>query len=164
MENKRKRRGFTLAETLIVVAILMVLAALAFIGVNRYMRSLAQLEYDAVAKEIYVVAQNHLTMAKSQGFLSAASSGARDPSMNSSTTDTYFYYVVPGDNPNDNTSGLGLMLPFGSIDEYVRSGSYIIRYNKKTAEVLDVFYSNPNGRHGHSFDIDSLNINTNYIC
>ena len=69
MSKIRKNRGFTLAEVLIVAALLVVLSGVAFVAVWSNLRSLAQLERDAIAKEIYVAAQNHLTTAKSQGYL-----------------------------------------------------------------------------------------------
>jgi len=69
MDKNRKVRGFTMAEMLIVVAIIMVLSGVAFIAVASHQRSMAQLERDTVAKEIFVAAQNHLTMAESQGYL-----------------------------------------------------------------------------------------------
>ena len=65
----RKSRGFTLAETLIAVAIVLVLMGVAFIAVQNYQRSLRQLEYDGIAKEIFIAAQNHLTLADGQGLV-----------------------------------------------------------------------------------------------
>ncbi len=63
MLKARNKKGFTLAETLIVVAIIAVLAAIAFIGIITHMRSMTKLEYDKYAKEIFIAAQNHLSMA-----------------------------------------------------------------------------------------------------
>ena len=65
----KKNKGFTLAEMLIAVAIIGVLMAVSFIAVQNYQRSLHQLEYDGIAKEIFIAAQNHLTMADSQGLV-----------------------------------------------------------------------------------------------
>ena len=68
MKNKRNRLGFTLAEMLIVVAIRGVLAGVAFVAVQSYQEGMNQLELDTVAKEIFVAAQNHLTMARNEGY------------------------------------------------------------------------------------------------
>ena len=59
----------TMAEMLIVVAIIAVLGGVAFIAVNNHQRTLGQLERDGIAKEIFVAAQNHLTMAAHEGYL-----------------------------------------------------------------------------------------------
>ena len=58
-----------MAELLIVVGILIVLFALSFIAVQNYQKSLAQTEYDTIAKELFIAAQNHITTAESQGYL-----------------------------------------------------------------------------------------------
>ena len=147
---KRKQKGFTLAETMIVVAILLILAALVFVGVWQYLRSLTQLEYDNAAKEIFVVAQNHLTMAKSQGYLGKTDFGTQE-----GTNENVYYYIYGADGVNyGEKSLLDVMLPFGAVDETLRAGgSYIIRYDKNAGAVLDVFYSAKpgNGRFGHSY-------------
>ena len=69
MSKQRNKKGFTLAEIMMAVAIIGILSAVAFIGVARYLRSMAQLERDGIAREIYVAAQNHLAMAEGQGYL-----------------------------------------------------------------------------------------------
>ena len=51
------------------VGIVVVLAAVSFVGVYAYQRSMYQLEYDGIAREIFFTAQNHLTMADSQGLV-----------------------------------------------------------------------------------------------
>ena len=43
MQRQRRKKGFTLAELLIVVAIIGVLSGVAFVAVARYQRGLAQL-------------------------------------------------------------------------------------------------------------------------
>ena len=65
----QNRNGFSLAELMMAVAIIGILAGVAFISVANYMRSMALLERDGIAKEIFVAAQNHLTMVEGQGFL-----------------------------------------------------------------------------------------------
>ena len=52
--KKNNKKGFTLAELLIVVAIIVVLAGVGFISVTNYQKSMAILERDKVAKEIFI--------------------------------------------------------------------------------------------------------------
>ena len=147
---KRNKRGFTLAEVMIVVAITMILSAFGFVAVINYLRSYSQLEMDGIAKEMFIAAQNHLSMAESQGLLEEIDKG------NSEGNDVYYFIV--GDNDSYPDSGyddvLDLILPFGSIDDTARlGGSYIIRYqyNASRSRILDVFYSSESLRYGHTF-------------
>lgn len=180
MQKKNKNSGFTMAELLIVVGIIAVLAAVSFVGIIGYMRSLAKLEYDNYAKEIFVAAQNHLTMAKSQGYLGAGdSAGTKEKEeyptgiqyVNSEGEPViipgdgvYFYEVVSG-KPVGNVASnsiINLMLPFGAIDDTIRSGgSYIIRYHKDAGEILDVFYWREDGRYPY-YDKDETGNYPNY--
>lgn len=147
--------GMTMAEMLITVAIIIILAAVAFISVISYQRSLAQKERDEIAKEIFIAAQNHLAMANSVGYFDDGTSinfGSPENISGFTNTDKgdkgVYYYIV--NNGNEFTQQkmklIDYMLPFGSVDETVRMGSsYVIRYQPKTATVLDVFYCSTSG-------------------
>ena len=65
MYKRNNKHGFTMAEMLIVVAIIGVLSAVSFVAVTQHQRSMERLERDSVAREIFIAAQNHLTMAHS---------------------------------------------------------------------------------------------------
>ncbi len=150
MKKLKHNYGMTIAELLIVVAIIGVLSGVAFIAVDRYQRSMGQLERDGIAKEIFVAAQNHLTAAYGEGYLGANASGTEE-----ATGSGIFYFVYPENGFTSNGSSiLDQMLPFGSIDETVRAGgSYIVRYQKEAGLVLDVFYCSRNAsptRFNHS--------------
>lgn len=166
-ESRRDREGgFSLAETLAVVAILIILMGVGFIALMRWRTVLRQLEFDATAKEIYMAAQNHLSLAESQGLLEtmngerpAFSRGEEDtnykthvPSGSDDSAeklDDVYYFIYNSsvletdeNNPNNKASVLNLMLPVGSIDDTVRTGgSYIICYQHSTATILEVFYT-----------------------
>lgn len=143
-----------MAEMLIVVGIIVVLMGVAAVGIIVHLRGLAKVEYDGYAREIFVAAQNHLTMAESQGYLGRDKFGGDD------SEDGVYYFVVnvSGDTPEytsvtDNTTVLNLMLPTGSVDETVRlGGKYIVRYHRASAQVLDVFYWETSGRYAHTYD------------
>lgn len=152
MKRNRRNRGFSMIETLVAVALVAILSTVAVVGVSDYRRSLHQLEMDGIAKELFVAAQNHLTMAESQGYLGRSDFGIREDG------EENIFYMVAGReyDPDDRTGVLNLMLPFGAIDEYIRTGgSYVIRYQSRPAQVLDVFYAEPaDTRYGHSFSSD----------
>lgn len=154
MLKLRNKHGFSMAEVLIVVGIIVVLMGVAAVGIIAHLRNLAKLEYDGYAKEIFVAAQNHLTMAESQGYLRRNQFGAKDDA-----EDGVYYFVVNVDAASggtavtDSTTVLNLMLPTGSVDETVRlGGKYIVRYHKTSAQVLDVFYWETSGRYAHTYD------------
>lgn len=143
MSKMKNRSGMTMAEMLIVVAIIAVLGGVAFVAVWNYQRSMGQLERDGIAKEIFVAAQNHLTAAYGEGYLGTTYFG-RNGEVAEDTGKEVYYFTVNG--IISDASALSLMLPFGSIDETVRKGgSYIIRYQKSTGLVLDVFYCTKSG-------------------
>lgn len=149
MKRNRKNAGFSMGELLVVVAILVILMGLGFVALIQYQRTLKQLELDGIAKEIFVAAQNHLTMADSQGLLEGKTDGTAD-----AEKDVYYFVGGKGGtSPDNGSTALSLMLPFASVDETVRAGgSYVIRYQKTGARVLDVFYAQPdNSRFGHTF-------------
>lgn len=140
-----------MAEMLIVIAILGVLAGVAFVAVQQHQKSVTQLQYDTIAKEIFVAAQNHLTLAKSENYqdtdalthnrgTAGQAVADQNPSEGEGASVTYnndIFYFYSGDARAN--SILDQMLPFGSV-ELVTGGSYIIRYQPKAAKVLDVFY------------------------
>ena len=142
VQRKRSVSGFTVVEMLIAVAILAILMAVAFVGVINHRRSLKKLELNDTAREIYFAAQNHLSMAKSQGLLNDVDSND-DEMTGDKQEDSYYWYVTPHDSrfaSRDNL--LYEMLPFGSIDDTVRlGGSYVIKYDLESATVIKVGYS-----------------------
>ena len=149
MRNKRNEQGFTLIELVLVVALVAILGSVSAIAVWKYNRKMTQLEYDGIAKELFMAAQNHLTMAEEQGFLGMTDSAFGNDG-NLTENDKNVYYFVVDHFPDENTV-LGQMLPFGSIDENVRKGNYIIRYQTNPAWVLDVFYSGYSGKYAHTY-------------
>ena len=155
MQKARKNNGFTLAEVLIVVGILVILMAVAFISVISYLRSMTKLEYDNYAKEIFIAAQNHLSVAESQGYLGRDGFGSNADESESGV----YYFVVNvtgegtgGTSVADSSTVLDLMLPRASLDETIRlGGKYIVRYHKDAGQVLDVFYWSDSGRYSHNY-------------
>lgn len=182
VQNRRNDAGFTLVETMGAVAIIVVLFALIFVNVISYQRSMEQLKLDETAKELFIAAQNHLTMADSMGLLAqkdedgAAKYDEGTEDTSSGENDVY-YFMYPavnhfsaedddsdsddpeGDDPESDgpdsgnpTSVLDLMLPYGSIDEIVRAGnSFVIKYQKASGLVLEVFYAETTGKFAHEF-------------
>jgi prepilin-type N-terminal cleavage/methylation domain-containing protein len=159
MNKRMNRKGFTLAEVLIVVAILVVLASVGTVALVSHMRNMQKLEMDGQAKELFVAAQNHLSLAESQGYLGVAEFTGEGESATSTGNFGYadaekgVYYIVVNNGSSIDAGGkadaiLKQMLPFGSMDESARAGgSYIIRYQKDPAQVLDVFYVSTSGRY-----------------
>ena len=158
-----------MAETILVVAIIAILLALIGVMVVRYQKRMHQLEMDGHAKEILVTAQNHLSTAKSQGYLGFEEEEAFGSKLgdsvaaglyptvfkNGDKADIY-YFIVNGS--INSTSLLSAMLPQGAVDETLRlGGSYVIIYQKSSGTVLDVFYAQPNGtRFAYKFSADDM--------
>lgn len=135
--KKNRNSGFSLAELLIVVAIVVVLMAVAFVAVQNYQSSMTRLEFDTIAKEIFIAAQNHLTTAENQGYPQNISFGHDGEPLPGDDETAEIWYVVS----SDSNTLKEIMLPDYALDGMALSGSYIIRYQPYPATVLDVFYS-----------------------
>ena len=147
MKLRNRKKGFTLAEVLIVIAIIAILGALAVVGVNAYKKNMKVTELDNAARALYISAQNHMTAAKASGKLQTINMDAEvnpgdaahysvthydDPTVKLTDWDTSAYGAVPAHdfyavqyNPGDTVEKDGLLdtlLPFGAIDETVRTG------------------------------------------
>ena len=152
----RGRKGFTLAEVLIVVAIVLILAVAGTIGIASYMRGLKLLDLDNASRELFLAAENRLaneaahgtweTYINSDAFKTSTADLTAFPSGFEKGAATHYIVHRAGDPV---TGTLDYLLPFGAIDDSVRTGgSYIITYNAASAHIIDVFYSSS----GHLID------------
>lgn len=165
--SSKNRKGFTLGEMLITVAIVAILSAVAIISVTSYLWNVRLLDADQAAKEVYLAAQYHLSLAKERGELDQYSGdedqlyvGSEYKNQDGGTL--YDLVYSPG---NDATKGIrDIILPQGSIDETMRTGgSYIITYDKDTATVVGVFYSYAGRSYGYSFTSETLTKEKEYL-
>lgn len=167
MLKRQNNRGFTMMETLVVTAIVVILMGVAFIAVQNYQRSMKQLELDKTARELFIAAQNHLTAAEAQGLLTERTSAAEKEPENADRIvgqqdaregGTYHYYVVGTDYSTlTDKTVLRDMLPSFSIDDTVRlGGSYVVEYDLESATVTNVFYSDKSNLSSHVFSITDL--------
>ena len=167
IKKRLNRKGFTLAEVLVTVAIILILAGVTFVSVVQYQKNLRLMEMDGTAKEIFIAAQNHLSVAQASGDLDRLAEKAKsatgttdstigtklDPSLVSAyagdTTSGEYYYVIhnvtsgiESCTPSGSGAILQMMLPFGALDETVATGgNYAIVYELKSASVVAVLYS-----------------------
>ena len=149
MNRRKNRKGFTLPELMLAVAIIVVLASLAFVGVARYLRGLRLLEMDNAAKEIYFAAQKRITAELVSGNLGRlAENDFSSDEEKPLSEDGKNVHVVrfPDARSQTATSLWDELLPFGAIDDTLRmNGYYIITYTfdakNNLANVRDVWYT-----------------------
>ena len=142
-----------MAETLVVVAIVTILAAFAFVNVLTYQRRLKLVEMDDTAKEIFLAAQDHLLLAETENLFDTKSSSGgkiistsaggpvdplattaqeRDINFGTQYKDNVYIITWTPDHPLTSNSAASYMLPKGAIDDTLKSHYGMIRYNKKT--------------------------------
>ena len=130
--NGKRHGGFTLIETLLVTAILMILLGLSLVGVARYRDYLKITELDNEAREIFMAAENRAVLLENSGesisLLGEKEEGPADPIKLSSRELA----------DDDELAGL---LPAGVIDPALRDGHFIVLYDASTHHVKEVFYA-----------------------
>ena len=65
--NRFDNRGFSLAEVMLTVAILVVLFALAMIPISKYQKEFRQQELDSKAELVFTAVQNRMTQLQAAG-------------------------------------------------------------------------------------------------
>ena len=158
---KRKRnnkKGMTLTEMMVAIAIIAVLVAIAIPSIISIRRSLQFKKMNDYAKEVFLAAQNTLVERNAAGTLgvlrakpdgtlpagAAAVPAAENALFPAEDWSDEYCYTTTG------TAAFDLLLPAGSIDETVRSQHILIEYNPYTGNVYAVFYS-------ESYDLNYTN-------
>lgn len=147
-QHNRQRRGFTLAETLIVVGILVILMALLIPNIVQIQRDLRQKELDAKAEILYVAAQNELAKlrASGNGSVYGANLAAHNPfewkeievTDESGETTTETVYLL-----SNGVTGIHLTSKnwmSGKADADLLGNRWVIVFDPDTAAVKEVFY------------------------
>ncbi len=140
LDQKKDTRGFTLAEVLLSVAIILVLAAIAIPSVVNAQRNMRQVELDSAASQIALAAQSQMTSMKVSGTWTEKVKGITGRAINyqgEGEADTYYMTA-------EQAKSTGVLTSL-SIDESVYNGDYVIEFNKTTASITSVFYSDRKG-------------------
>ncbi len=158
--KKHGAGGYTLAELLIVVGIIAILAAVSFPALINMRNSLRQTELDDRAKEIFIVAQNQMSGLKLCGKLPVPEpEGADGRKLDESLVPSDYtegqgekpdtYALCQGDSGFQWMNGTAFAPGLTKAD----GGSYVIEYNRGTGRVYAVFYWEESGG---AFQRDSL--------
>ncbi len=130
--RKRGNKGFTVAELVIVLAVLAILGGLATTGVIGSSVALKKKDYDNSAEVIAVAAQVTMSEMLASGDSDKLLTLGEDYS--SVTGEAGDRYIFSG------TASAETVLPFMSIEEQTRQGNYVISFRAKTGKVNEAFY------------------------
>lgn len=141
----KKNTGFTLTEVLVVVALVAILAAVAFVGVGRLRRNLRQRELDSKAEVIYMAAQSRITQLRTGGFgdlYGKDQDGVHKDiypldAEEHSEDAANLYYVLS----EENADTAYVLLPESSVERDLWMHNWLIEFNPTTGSIYAVFYS-----------------------
>lgn len=126
-----RKKGFTLSELLIVLALIAILAAVAIPSVLAVRKNLRMAELNGYAQELSIAAQNTLTGMKADGTLENLTDG----SVVGIKADGEWCYLW------NSSQAAEVLLPSGSLDGQVRGGCWLLLFNPATATVREVYYA-----------------------
>ena len=156
LKRIKERRGFSLAELLIVVAIIAILLAVAIPNVLSYYRELKITELDDDARTIFLAAQNQLTALSNSGDkldsigVKITNSNRLDPAVAHPELRYVEYQAgavstaAAPTTPNP-TEGLRKILPGGSVDTHFHKYNYVIEFDTESGAVYGVWYWEKDG-------------------
>ena len=141
--RKRENKGYTLAEILLTVAILLVLMAIAVPAIFTIRKNLRQKALDNKAEIIYTAVQNNLTKLKSNG--NSESFAAKRATLVDATPtdaeDEKTLYFVTADQKNTAGSAASVVVTEDTVDADLYEHYWVVEYDPASASVYAVFYS-----------------------
>lgn len=141
--RKSKQKGYTLAEVLITVAILLILMAIAVPAIFSIRKNLRQKALDNKAEIIYTAVQNNLTKLRNNGnsSLYGKDKATKMNVMPSDATEKKtLYYVTAAEKDNTNNAA-NILVTTDTVDTELYSHYWVVEYNPESASVYAVFYS-----------------------
>lgn len=160
LKKIRNSKGFTLAEMLVVIAIIAIISAISVGGLLNHIKSLRQMKLDTTARTIYTAAQNRLTELYSSGntewntasFESgdsdlkakAVTEKPSDWGEESDFSKAHLYAVISDDTGMSGTSNdytKRALLPEGAINEELYGHNWVVEFDPDNGYVYAVFYS-----------------------
>ena len=151
VQKNRSRAGFTLLETLLVVAILAVLFGVTLMSVTTFQKELRQKELDSKAEAIYMAAQNRIVELSAGG-----RADLYDPEKQSDITELglipvdstdaertadSLYYVISGAVGTGSLTTADILLPESRVEKELRDANWVIEFDPASGSVYAVFYS-----------------------
>lgn len=134
--EKKHKKGFTTAEVLLTVAILMIVMGLVIPGIIGIYKNLKLAKLDDTAREIYTSAQSRTVSLSVNGKLTQVSNTSTPVD---GSSESRYAHKYPEDD-SDAIKNIDKILPPGSVDETVRQNYYIIEYDSDTGMVNGVYY------------------------
>lgn len=147
--KRSRRRGFTLLEALVGVAVIAILLAISIPSVITASRQLNMTKLDEAAREVFTAAQNRLTAMKASGELEEFRSALNAPAYEASRLAVFD--AQPGDYPCEDFAWQNFFYLTADDDifkTYVLSdtafqaieGKYVVELNPESGDVYSVFY------------------------
>ena len=140
----KKKKGYTLAEVLATVAILLILMAIAVPAIFSIRKNLSQKALDNKAELIYAAVQNNLVKLQSNGNSSlydgekTANAMGRTPS--DATKEQKLYYALSSEK-TDTKRAASVLVTTDTVDGELYNNYWVVEYNPESASVYAVFYS-----------------------
>lgn len=150
--HSHNQLGYTLAELLMVVAIIAILAGVGFIAATTMIRNAKQTAADKIAESIFTAAQNQLTdlyafRSSDLGKLTVPAdaiekgSAIENPALAGKTDDGVQLCFASISLGSSESAPFPFVLPKGSISEELRSKTIVVEYLPSSARVYAVYYS-----------------------